>query len=118
MTLGKKYKILKHQIIDYLKNKSLHDEVDTTLIDELCYAVFLVDECKKSIKKQGLIVNVSKNPDAPYYQQNAAIGVYNSAVKTITMISTRLSITPADRAKLIDIEAQNKDNFFEENYSD
>lgn len=115
----KKYKDLKILLIEYLKNKGIHDEVDTTLIDEFVYAVFMIDVCKQSMTDYGLIMNVSKDKSNPYFQQSAAVSLYNSAIKNMTTISEKLTLTPAARAKLIDVDNQgSKDTFFEDNYSD
>jgi P27 family predicted phage terminase small subunit len=88
------------QLIEYIKNKGIYEEVDNTLIDELLYNVKIIKQAKKDLQEYGLMMNVSKNDDKPYFQQSPAVAIYNSAVKNIMNISRKLALSPLDRSAL------------------
>ena len=100
MTDNKKYNRIKNQVKKLLKEKNLFEISDLSLIEELIYNIKLSDSAKTNIDTFGLMMNVSKDPEKPYFQQNPSISIYNSCIKNIGMISTKLSITPAERSKL------------------
>jgi len=95
-----KYDMLADDITKYLEDKGVYDEVDTTLINELVFNVKLCDEAKIDIDKRGIQVDISKSKDRKYWQVNQSVTIYNSALKMITAISTKLGLTVLDRTKL------------------
>ena len=95
-----KLTMIRNAIINYLKEKNIYDKVDATLIDEYIYNLHLADQAKADIAERGLQVNISKDPEKPYYQKNPSTNVYFDALKHIESISTKLSLSPAERKKL------------------
>lgn len=88
------------QLIQYIKDKGIYEEVDLVMIDELLYNIKMVKLAKKELQEYGLMMNVSKNDDKPYFQQSPAVSVYNSAVKNIMNLSRKLALSPLDRSAL------------------
>jgi P27 family predicted phage terminase small subunit len=100
-----KEKKLESQIKELLKAKNLYEESDDILIDELFTLLGLIQSAKKSIKKDGILVNV-RAEGSPLYQVNQAVSVYRDALKSLVTICTKLGITPQERSKLKLIERQ------------
>ena len=99
--LAKKYRNFKQSVIKLLIEKNNYeDDVDDKMIDELVYNFYLVDEAKKKIKDEGIVVNVRAEGKIPYYQTSVSLGIYNYALKNITTIYTKLGINGAERKKL------------------
>jgi len=101
----------KKEIEKYLRAKKQLEKVDSSLIDELCFNYFLVDESKRELIAKGLMVNVSADATKPYYQVNHITGVYNQAIKNINTISTKLGLTPQERNKLKVTPTEKSDGF-------
>lgn len=95
-----KYRRITLNIQKYLKDKESYEKIDDTLIEELSYNVELSDIAKKDIKANGLQTMMTSTKGHEYYQINPAINVYQSAVKQITAISTKLGITVLNRTQL------------------
>lgn len=93
-----KYKNIKKSILEFCDE---NEDIDEHLIDELVYNYFLADSAKQNIETHGVLVNVVRDPDKqPLYQSNQAIAIYNNALKNITMLLTKLALTPQERKKL------------------
>lgn len=106
-----KYTRLTSEVKKYLRDKGMYERVDNTLIDELIFNVKLCDDAKDDISVRGIQVNIRKNPDdEPYYQVNQSVSIYNSAVKMITAISTRLGITVLERTKLGIVDKKDRED--------
>jgi P27 family predicted phage terminase small subunit len=98
-----KQKKISSDILDSLRSKGLFENSDQILIDELLYQQFLISEAKKSIKANGILVNVRAD-GVPLLQVNQAVSVYRDAVKSLITLCTKLGITPQERSKLKLIE--------------
>jgi P27 family predicted phage terminase small subunit len=101
MTL--KQKKLYTQIIKLLKSKNLYEETDLILITELFMLLDLIEASKKSIKADGILINVRAD-GPPLFQMNQAVSIYRDALKSLVTVSTKLGITPQERSKLKLIE--------------
>jgi P27 family predicted phage terminase small subunit len=101
----------KKKIIEYLKQNTNFDEVDSYLVDELLYNDSLMKQAKKDIKDRGIQINVSNNPDKPYFQTNQAITLYNNSLKNVLQISRKLGLSAGDR-KMLDIQYDSLDDGF------
>lgn len=108
----KKPPITKKALTEYLQEKGLYNSVDTYLINEFYFNLQLVEETKETIEKVGSVMNISRDPEKPYYQQNPAITIYNKALKTLLDISRKLALSPYDREKLgLEMEDKEDDLF-------
>lgn len=105
--------ITKIKLLEYVKNLNYQD-VDEYLIDEFIYNLKLQIQAKKEIKDKGLLLNVSTNPNKPYYQQNQAISIYNSCVKNILNISKKIGLSAFDRQMLKIKVSNNIDDGFDD----
>lgn len=102
----------KKQLIEYIKNKGLFEDVDLIMIDELIYNIKVTKQAKRDLDKYGLMMNVSKDPNKPYFQQSPAVAIYNSAVKNIMNLSRKLALSPLDR-KNLNLEATGEEDGFD-----
>jgi P27 family predicted phage terminase small subunit len=93
----------------FLKDKGILETVDTTLVEELAYSKELCEMAKADITTRGYLINVAAADKTPYYQPNPSIGIYNTALKSIAALSTKLGITVLDRTKL-GLESQEEDD--------
>ena len=100
------------QLIDYIKDKGLYEDVDLVMIDELMFNLKVAKQAKKDLNKYGLMMNVSKDPNKPYFQQSPAVAIYNSAVKNIMNLSRKLALSPLDR-KNLNLEATDEEDGFD-----
>jgi len=98
--LALKYTKLKKEIIKYLNDKGLYEDIDISLIDQLVFNVYLADEAQENIKANGILVNVRKDESNPLMQVNQAVSVYHQSTKLIGVLCTKLSISPEARKKL------------------
>ena len=100
----------------YLKKKQVYEKIDDTLITELAFNVYLMDEARADIKERGIQVNIRANPDdEPYYQVNQSVSIYNGAVKLVAVLATKLGISVQERAKLgLEIKKDNKTSAIDE----
>lgn len=108
-----KYTKLKTSVIDLLKEKNQWEEVDETLVDEFVYNVYIGDKCKEDIVINGVIRNVAKEGNKPYFQANQAVQLFQSSTKISAAILTKLGITPQERKKL-KINTDRSTNLFDE----
>lgn len=102
----------KKQLIEYIKDKGLYEDVDLVMIDELMYNIKVSRQAKKDLNKYGLMMNVSKDQNKPYFQQSPAVAIYNSAVKNIMNLSRKLALSPLDR-KNLNLEATDEEDGFD-----
>ncbi len=98
--INKKNAIIRKEILQLLEDKNLLEDTDVHLVNELVYNLYLADESRKSIAEHGILVNIRKSDENPYYQTNPAVNVYNQAIKAVITFTTKLGITPQERAKL------------------
>ena len=108
----------KKQIIEYLQEKNIYQDVDVMLVDELIFNLQMIKNCKKEIKDKGVLIDIARpDADREYYQQNPAIAVYNKSVKNLLDITRKLSLSPVDRSALkIDVDYMNEEDKEAEKY--
>ncbi|RCW38672.1 P27 family phage terminase small subunit [Marinilabilia salmonicolor] len=102
----------KKQLIEYIKTKGLYEDVDLVMIDELLYNIRIAKQSKADLKKYGLMMNVSKNDEKPYFQQSPAVNIYNSSIKNIMNLSRKLALSPLDRQNL-KVTVEDEDDGFD-----
>jgi P27 family predicted phage terminase small subunit len=100
-----KQKKLHSQIITLLKSKNLYEESDQILIAEIFTLLEVIDAAKKSIKRDGIMVNVRAD-GPPLMQVNQAVSVHRDGLKSLVTIVTKLGISPQERSKLKLIEKE------------
>jgi P27 family predicted phage terminase small subunit len=113
MRTKNKYIILKNNIIKLVSEKGM-DDVDINLIDELVFNYQMVDKVKADLLSGSYMQNVRKNSDDDtdiLFQVTPQMSIYNTCMKNIITISTKLSITPQERNKL-GISKSNTDDGF------
>ena len=101
------------ELIEYLIEKGIYQEVDRVLVDDYIYNLKLSKQAKTEITKNGSIMNVSKDPQKPYYQQNPAVSILNQCTKNLLNLSRKLALSPYDRANL-NINIENDDDEFDD----
>ena len=108
----------KKQIIEYLQEKNIYQDVDIMLVDELIFNLQMIKNCKKEIKDKGVLIDIARaDADKEYWQQNPAISIYNKSVKNLLDITRKLSLSPVDRSILkIDAEYMNEEDKEAEKY--
>ena len=108
----------KKQIIKYLQEKNIYQDVDVMLVDELIFNLQMIKNCKKEIKDKGVLIDIARSDaDREYWQQNPAIAIYNKSVKNLLDITRKLSLSPVDRSILkIDAEYMNEEDKEAEKY--
>lgn len=108
----------KKQIIEYLQEKNIYQDVDVMLVDELIFNLQMIKNCKKEIKDKGVLIDIARSDaDREYWQQNPAIAVYNKSVKNLLDITRKLSLSPVDRSALkIDVDYMNEEDKEAEKY--
>lgn len=108
----------KKQIIEYLQEKNIYQDVDVMLVDELIFNLQMIKNCKKEIKDKGVLIDIARSDaDREYWQQNPAIAIYNKSVKNLLDITRKLSLSPVDRSALkIDVDYMNEEDKEAEKY--
>ena len=77
---------------EQLKPSDLH------LIDELEYNFSLLKKAKDGIKKDGLMINTVRDPNkTPFYQKSPYFAIYDTTLKNINQLYSKLGISPQDR---------------------
>jgi P27 family predicted phage terminase small subunit len=105
-------KKLRSQINKYFKNSNSQESFDSILIDELLFQLELINKAKEEIRSKGQSINVSKDVDKPYYQVNPSIGIYQTAIKSLNSILTKLALTPQERNKIKQLAVKSTDDEF------
>jgi len=108
MDVGKVKIALREKLKD---SKILDDPSINVWLEEMIYNATLMNEAKKNIVLEGIIVDVSADGRGSM-QKNQAISVYDSALKNFMAISRRIGLSPRD-AKEIGIVIKEKDAFAE-----
>jgi P27 family predicted phage terminase small subunit len=103
--------VTKKKLLEFLENTDFL-EVDSYLVDELLFNQLLIKQAKKDIKEKGISINVSNNPEKPYFQTNQSVTIYNNSLKNILQISRKLGLSAADR-KTIGLSVDNDDDGFD-----
>lgn len=108
----------KKQIIEYLQEKNIYQDVDIMLVDELIFNLQMIKNCKKEIRDKGVLIDIARSDaDREYWQQNPAISIYNKSVKNLLDITRKLSLSPVDRSALkIDVDYMNEEDKEAEKY--
>ena len=88
-------KNLKTLIIELLGTQ--YKESDQPLIDELIYNFKMLERAKIGIEEQGLMINIAREDNPPYYQKNPLFSVYDTCLKNINALYTKLNVSPIDR---------------------
>lgn len=83
----------KTKIIKYLKDKGVYTETDNILVDELMANLEIAQMAKADIMENGI------KPEGKL-MQNPSLHTYNSALKNITTITTKLSLTVQEKTKI------------------
>ena len=105
---------LKESIIEDLKDRKLFAESDELLIDELLYNFDLIKIAKKGIADNKLVNNITRDPKRPpYFQKTPWLGIYDTCLKNVQNLYSKLSIAPQDRARLKD-DKEEEDLFDQE----
>jgi len=86
---------LKDKILDLLGAQ--YRPSDEPLIDELIYNFKMLQRAKDSLETEGLMINIAKPENDPYYQKNPLFSVYDTCLKNINALYTKLNISPLDR---------------------
>jgi len=87
---------LKDKIMELLGDQ--YKPSDEPLINELIYNFELLVKAKRGITEQGLVINTVRDPDRdPYYQKSPYFAIYDTVLKNINQLYTRLNISPLER---------------------
>ena len=89
---------MKEQIIEFLKGQNMYEGVDETIIDELIKNINIASEALDEMGSNYTIESVTAAGSST--KVNPLFTVYNAALKNIQTLSTKLGLTPQDRAKL------------------
>jgi len=90
---------MKEIIKAFLDEQNTYEETDEIVIEELIYNIKLAQVCKEEIEETGTTIE-SVTAAGSSTKVNPSFTVYNAALKNITLLCTKLGITPQDRAKL------------------
>jgi P27 family predicted phage terminase small subunit len=111
MRTKNKYITLKNNIIKLVSAKGM-DDCDVNLIEELVFNYQMVDKVKSDLLSGEYMQNVRKSDAEDILLQVApSMTVYNSCMKNILTISTKLGITPLERNKLGAYKTSTEDGF-------
>lgn len=102
--------IKKTELIEYLQNLGIYNDIDEYLVDEFINYLTLAKQAREQIKKTGAVLNVARDANKPYYQQSPAVSILNQCTKNLLNISRKLALSPYDRANL-KIEIEEEDGF-------
>jgi P27 family predicted phage terminase small subunit len=98
---------LKKQIIELLGTQ--YKSSDEPLVDELIYNFKMLQRAKDGLEEQGLMINISRGED-PYYQKNPLFSIYDTCLKNINTLYTKLNVSPLDRRNWV-VNTEADDNF-------
>ena len=91
----------KNKVRTLLKAQGTLEPSDEWLIDELWYNIELSQKAKDSLSNDGLIINTVRDPKKPpYYQKNPLFSVYDTCIKNIQNLYSKLNVAPVDRARI------------------
>lgn len=90
---------MEEKIKNFLQEQNTYEETDEIVIKELIYNIELAQVCKDEIEEKGTTI-LSTTAAGKATKVNPSFTVYNAALKNITLLCTKLGITPQDRAKL------------------
>lgn len=102
--------IKKEEIIEYLEDLGLYQKVDEYLIDSFIDNLAIIEQAKTELLTTGILINIARPENNPYYQQSPAISILNSATKNVLNLSRKLALSPLDRANL-KITIEEEDGF-------
>lgn len=101
--------ISRKKLTDFLKERGLYEEVDSTLVNELFYNYELIKQAKADIKERGIMTAI--NSEGSLLGQNPSIAIYQNALKSVKDISRKLGLSPRDRKELKVDGSQTDDGF-------
>ncbi len=90
---------MEETIKNFLQEQNTYEETDDIIIKELVYNIELAQICKEEIEQTGTTIE-SVTAAGSSIKVNPSFTVYNASLKNITLLCTKLGITPQDRAKL------------------
>jgi hypothetical protein len=77
-----KLKTLTDRIVESLKTDANFQTYDDVLIENLVFSALILDEYKTTIKKDGIIINLTKDPNKDaQYTRHPLIPHYNDSIK-------------------------------------
>ena len=94
------YTAIRRRVKAYLVGTGSYEDIDDVMIEELIFNIELCDIAKQDIKDNGLQMMMTSTKGHEYYQINPAVNVYQSAVKQIAALGTKLGITVLNRTQL------------------
>jgi len=87
---------LKKKVIDLLGTQ--YKPSDEALIDELIFNFKMLKMAKAGLNNEGLIINTVRDPAKdPYYQRSPYFGIYDTTLKNINMLYSKLNVSPLER---------------------
>ena len=90
---GTEQKKIKAQLIKVLKGQKRYcKETDDFQIDNLIYNLKIIESCKADIDKRGIMVNLRKSEDEPFYQINFSVSLFHNSIKSINTILKSLGL--------------------------
>jgi len=98
--------LLKARIIDLLKNKGNHEDLDEFFIDDLLFNIDLLEGAKEDLQNHGTIENSRWGR-----RMTPELLVYQMLTKEVKAGWGLLGLTPRDRRKLKLEEAMRDDEF-------
>lgn len=77
---------------------SQYKDSDEPLITELLYNFKMQKRAKEALDTEGLVINTVRDPDRdPYWQKSPYFAIYDTCLKNINALYTKLNISPLDR---------------------
>lgn len=90
-------------IVNQLKSAAILNDLDVEIIKSTVFCIIQMNDANSSIKKHGAIIE-----DEGRIYKNPAVNIYKDYHTMYLSNSTRLGLSPADRAKLSVIDVKNK----------
>lgn len=88
----------KTTVIEFLRERGLYEDVDFTLVDELLFNHWRMQEAKSIMVKKGIEVPI--NNDGTLFGVNQICGQYDAALKQYLNISRKLGLSARDRKEI------------------
>jgi P27 family predicted phage terminase small subunit len=92
-------KLTRPQLLDFLKDKGLYEEVDDSIISNLFFCLSVMEEAQAHIRKDGNLINVSGTGVA-VWKRNPSLNIYFDALKNFEQLGRKLGLSPSDRRNL------------------
>ncbi|MFW5891753.1 MAG: phage terminase small subunit P27 family [bacterium] len=102
----------KKELVKYLEEKGQLENIDLVMVDQYFQNLKIAKKAATKVNKEGILINVRKDDENPYYQQHPALAVYNAAVKNLMNLSRKMGLSAYDRMNLkINVTEIDKDGF-------